>query len=452
MTDTDDGPSAAEAVDNLIDIAAHHRKNLRGAVRREDFVAYLPAHNYIFMPTREPWPGSSVNAVLPAVKITKDKSIPASTWIDRHQAVEQMTWAPGEDELIRDRLISAGGWIERTGATCLNLYRPPTLASGNATKAEPWLDHVHKVFGEDDGGHIVTWLAQRVQQPQIKINHALVLGGPQGIGKDTLLEPLKRAVGPWNFSEVSPQHVLGRFNGFVKSVVLRVSEARDLGELNRYQFYDHLKIYTAAPPDVLRVDEKHIREHAVLNCCGVVITTNYKSDGIYLPPDDRRHYVAWSSITPDNFVDDYWTTLWDFYEHGGDRHVAAYLTELDISEFDPKAPPPKTAAFWDIVYANRAPEDAELADVLDRMGNPSATTLLRIADLAAGEVQIWINDRKNRRAIPHRLERCGYVPVRNADAADGLRKIHGKRQVIYAMAELPPRDRYAAAARLVAGE
>ena len=60
---------------------------------------------------------------------------------------------------------------------------------------------------------------------------------------------------------------------------------------------------------------------------------------------------------------------------GGDRHVAAYLAELDISAFDPKAPPPKTPAFWDIVDANRAPEDAELADVLDEMGNPDAVTL-----------------------------------------------------------------------------
>jgi hypothetical protein len=90
--------------------------------------------------------------------------------------------------------------------------------------------------------------------------------------------------------------------------------------------------------------------------------------------------------------------------------------------------------------------------VLDKIGNPYATTLLRIADMASGEVQVWINDRKNRRAIPHRLERCGYVPVRNPDADDGLWKITGKRQVIYAKAELSPRDQYAAAARLVAGE
>jgi len=63
-----------------------------------------------------------------------------------------------------------------------------------------------------------------------------------------------------------------------------------------------MKSYTAAPPDVLRVDEKNLREHSVMNCCGVIITTNYKSDGIYLPADDRRHFVAWSDLTKDDFA------------------------------------------------------------------------------------------------------------------------------------------------------
>jgi hypothetical protein len=57
-----------------------------------------------------------------------------------------------------------------------------------------------------------------------------------GIGKDTLLEPVKHAIGPWNFSEVSPQQTMGRFTGFLRSVILRISEARDLGDVNRYQF------------------------------------------------------------------------------------------------------------------------------------------------------------------------------------------------------------------------
>src|SRR3954453_9484313 len=35
-------------------------------------------------------------------------------------------------------------------------------------------------------------------------------------------------------------------------VILRISEARDLGEFDRFQFYDHMKSYTASPPDTLR--------------------------------------------------------------------------------------------------------------------------------------------------------------------------------------------------------
>ena len=266
----------------------------------DDFYAYMPMHCYVYAPSREMWPASSVNARIAPIPGPNNKSVPASTWLDQHKPVEQMSWCPGLPMLVRDRLIADGGWIKRRGVSCFNLYRAPTLEPGDAGNAAPWLDHVRRVFG-DNANHIVKWLAQRVQFPEVKINHALVLGGNQGIGKDTALEPVKHAVGPWNFFEVSPQHLLGRFNGFLKSVILRVNEARDLGDINRFQFYDHMKAYTAAPPDVLRVDEKNLREHSVFNCVGVIITTNHKADGIYLPADDRRHFVAWSDTVQGQF-------------------------------------------------------------------------------------------------------------------------------------------------------
>ena len=324
-----------------------------GGVSLDDFHAYMPQHNYIYVPSREPWPAAASTHEFHRFRSSmrmgnryrrerQAEELKASTWLDQNRPVEQMTWAPGQPMLIRDRLVSEGGWIERNGVTCFNLYRPPTIEPGDATKAGPWLEHVHKVFGQE-AEHIIKWLAHRVQRPQEKINHALVFGSKkQGTGKDTLLEPVKRAIGPWNFQEVSPQQVLGRFNGFLKRVILRVNEARDLGDVNWYQFYDHMKAYTAAPPDVLRVDEKNLREHSIPNCVGVILTTNYKTNGIYLPAEDRRHFVAWSDLTPEDFAEGYWNRLWRWYDNGGDRHVAAYLAELDISAFDPKAPPPKT--------------------------------------------------------------------------------------------------------------
>lgn len=434
----------------------------------EDFYAYMPSHTYLYVPTMELWPKESVNGrlgKLPEIdelgRPVRDEDgkityIKANLWLDKYRSVEQMTWAPGRPLLIPNYVMSDGGWIEKEGVTCLNLYRAPVLSGGDANQAHRWLEHVRRVY-PNDADHIIAWAAHRVQKPHEKINHALVLGGKQGIGKDSLLEPIKRAVGPWNFVEVSPKQLIGRFNGFTKSVILRVNEGRDLGEVSRFEFYESSKVYLASPPDVLRVDEKNLREHAVLNCTGVVITTNHRINGIYLPPDDRRHYVAWSECDKQDFDKDYWTGLWDWYEEGGFVHVAAYLASLDISAFNPKAPPPKTPTFHAIVHANLAPEDAELADVLDALGQPNATSLPEIITQAGfikgekGGLHEWLSDRKNRRTIPHRLEQCGYVQAPNPNTKDGLWVVEGQRRVIYVRADLGSEDQLKAARKLAGG-
>jgi hypothetical protein len=414
-------------------------------VSLSDFYAYMPQHTYIFAPACEMWPKDSVNARIPPISVDKGPPRNASIWLDQNRPVEQMTWAPGLPMIIKDRLVSEGGWIERRGVSCFNLYRPPRIKPGETDQAGRWLDHLEKVY-PDNADHILKWLAHRVQRPQEKINHALVLGGDQGIGKDTLLAPLKLAVGPWNFSEVSPEQIMGRFNGFLKSVVLRINEARDLGDSDRFKLYEHLKVFTAAPPDVLRVDEKNLREHSVLNVCGVIITTNYKTNGIYLPADDRRHYVAWSDLNKDDLPQSYWDDMWQWYENGGYGHVTALLADCDLSDFNPKAPPPKTTAFWEIVHASRNPEDAELADALDLLEWPETVTLEQVAGAATNPFNDWLRDRRNSRLIPYRLDECGYVAVRNVGAKDGLWKVNGKRQAIYAKKELSARDRSTLAA------
>jgi len=301
-----------------------------------------------------------------------------------------------------------------------------------------WLSLIEKVF-PDEAEHIILWLAHRVQRPWEKINHALVLGGKPGIGKDSILEPVKQAVGPWN-----------------------VAEARDLGDFDRYKFHDHMKALTAAPPDVLYVDEKNTGEYYVPNLCCVAITSNHKTDGIYLPADDRRHFVGWSNVGPEDFAEDYWRQLYRWYANGGNEAVAAYLAGLDLSGFDPKAPLTKTSAFWEIVNANRAPEDTELADVLDALGKASphkaeeiirrdVVTLDQVTSMASTlqpAFAEWLRDRKNRRSIPHRFEDCGYVVVRNPNDTEGRWKIRGTRHTIYGKASLTERDRVDAALKL----
>ncbi len=411
-------------------------------IKVEDFFAHLPTHQYIYMPTGAMWPASSVNA-----KLTGSGKKKANEWLDENRAVVQITWTPAEPRIIEGKIIDDGGWVAEPGVQVFNQYRPPAPVHGDPDDVGPWLNHIANIY-PTDCDHIIAWLAHRCQRPGEKTNHALLLGGSPGIGKDTMLDPVRWAVGPWNCQEISPQQLLGRFNGFIKAVLLRISETRDLGDMDRYGFYEHSKQYLAAPPEVLRCDEKHIKEHCVPNVMGVILTTNNKTNGIYLPADDRRHYVAWSSVKVESLPGDYFENIYRWYERGGRQNVIAYLRTYDLSDFDPKAPPPKTQAFFEIVDANRSPEDAEMSDTLERMRWPDALTIPQLAQAAEEEFAKWLNERKNRRSIPHRLETAGYQPVRNTTADQGLWKVDGKRQTVYAKSVLTYKEQCVAAGKL----
>ncbi len=90
--------------------------------------------------------------------------------------------------------------------------------------------------------------------------------------------------------------------------------------------------------------------------------------------------------------------------------------------------------------------------MLDDLGRPDVVTLNDVANRAAilqPPFAEWLRDRKNRRAIPHRFEDCGYVAVSNPNDTEGRWKIDGTRHKIYGKAPLTVRDRIAAAFKFV---
>jgi len=151
--------------------------------RYTDFLAHPPTGRYIRIQDGQFWPKNSVDAQLPTVetgaidpKNKKPVKIRASTWIDRKQAVDDLTWLPGAPPVIPDVMFREGGRIEHPGYRVFNMYRPPRIEPGDAAKAGPWLEHLRYVY-PDDADHIIKWLAHCVQRPGEKINQALVLYG-----------------------------------------------------------------------------------------------------------------------------------------------------------------------------------------------------------------------------------------------------------------------------------
>jgi hypothetical protein len=444
--------------------------------RHEDYYAFLPTHQYIYRHTGRLYPLASINATLDRVTVGAKKKkqtkaqkaaneepevvavqIPASLWLDRNRPIMEMTWLPGAGELIEGRLPSEGGWVERPGVTTYNDYRPPAACTGDASKAGRWIDLVRQIY-PDHVDHIVGYFAHCVQRPGDKINHALVLTGSPGIGKDTLIEPLRRGVGERNFRDIAPHDVTNSNNDFMKSVVLLVSETRDLGELNRYAFYETTKTMIAAPPDMVRINIKHIPQYYIPNVTAVVMTTNYPTDGLFLPPDDRRHYVCGTERVRSDMWDSHCQAMWDWYQAGGLEDVMAYLLAYDLAGFDAKAPPKKTEAFWRFVEAGRPVEESELRDAISKMAgtnedgskkdDPAALTLDGLVPHADHELVQWIRDRTNARSVGRRLDECGYIPVRNPDEHHGRWLVGPSKKVIYGKKGLSLSERQAAARNL----
>ena len=123
-----------------------------------------------------------------------------------------------------------GGWIDKPGAICLNLYRPPTI-SRRRRKAQPWLDHVRKIF-PNDAEHIIFGSPIACSGRETRSITRWFSAVHRASARTRCSNPSSAPSGRGTSSEVSPSQMLGRFNGFLKSVILRVSEARDLGEGN----------------------------------------------------------------------------------------------------------------------------------------------------------------------------------------------------------------------------
>jgi len=447
------------------------------AITVDDYQAFLPNSTFIFEPTNRTWNTKGVNSQIGMVTVmdvagnpVRDattgeiKRLKAAEWLSRFKPIHEITWAPGEIKVIEDKVVSNEGWKEKPGTKTYNHYQAPNIILGSSRQAGMWLGHVDALLGEHRD-HVLSWLAFKVQHPGRKINHALVFGGPPGIGKDTLLEPLREAVGGMNFKEATPSTIMDKFNPCLQSVILRINEARDLGDINRYQFYERMKNYIAAPPEVIEINKKHEQQYCIPNVVGIIYTTNHKHNGLYLPPDDRRHYVVWSDVNKDDFHDGYFTDLYEWYENDGYCHVAAYLHNFDLVRFNPAAPPRKTEAFLSMVEGGLTSDDDELADLLDEFTGqkdinnkpirPDVITPAMIKDYMIDHGRIstypgldeWLKSSANKRQFPHKMEMAGYVLVR-ARTSDGKWTIQGRRTPVYARAEMAPKDQMDAATRL----
>ena len=184
---------------------------------------------------------------------------------------------------------------------------------------------------------------------------------------------------------------------YLCAVVLRISEARDLGE------FDQLQVLRKNENDLCRpaahAQNQHQIQTAVLRrqCLRLFHHDQSLFDGLFMPADDAGTMCA-TEITAAEVTggdENFWTDFWGWYHAGGLADVVAYLAAFDLkaAKFDPKAPPKKTEGFWTMVGAGANSEVPELADVLDRIGakqTPPATVMVDSKPAPTGPAAVTV--------------------------------------------------------------
>lgn len=411
-----------------------------GEVPLGNFVYYGPGNNFIYRPTISYWIGAAVDAAVSPVN-ESGKIVKASEWLKLNQLVTSMTCDPAIDEdYVRGHDCRNGEVVEVPGAALFNTYRKPTIELGVAKMAQPFVDHVHRIFNKKgDADQFLDYMSHRVQKPWEKPRFALMIAGGQGVGKDTAVEFCCPAIGVWNVSNIDPAAFESNFNEFAASTLVRISEAANLHEMSKWAFNERTKVLIAGSPDVCQINPKYGQKFSVRMYCGVIITTNHLASGIYIPPDDRRYDVIEAAtmdemgLRDENKRREYFSELWDWFLSGGSAHVAAYLHERDLSNFSASNGQRKTDAHRTVVAGGMV-GDNWLDDIIDDLGEPVGvrSDWIVAKAVAAGEKEGDI-----KRKIGNAIGRLNYVLFKNPSAKDGRWKIGGKKVAVYVQAGTP---------------
>ena len=409
-------------------IAEVERKELGRVEKAEwyDRFAYIQDdESYFDMRDRREISRQTFNALFRHIScksIHTGRKIEASVCFDENRqekgakALVGITYAAGESVLVtRDGDIYGNRWRNA---------RPP-VAAGDIT---PWLDHCRKLVPDaSELEHIFDVMAFKVQHPEIKINHAVLHGGDQGSGKDTMWAPFIWSVcGPHlkNRGLLDNDTMSSQFGYALESEILILNELKEPDAKERRALANKLKPVIAAPPDMLSVNRKGLHPYQMANRMFVLAFSNDQVP-ISLDSQDRRWFCVWShapKMTPDAAA-----KMWKWYAAGGFAAIGAWLHARDVSAFNPGAAPAMTEFKLNLVEHGLSMAESYLVEAMRLkvgefsrgvIGSPFHAVCDRLAGSAPAGVKV------PQQALLHAFKEAGWVDCGRLKSRDYDTKKH----------------------------
>ena len=385
-----------------------------------DRFAYIQSDDSFFdMVTRREVPRTVFNALFRHIDCrsihNSKRQIAASLYFDERRqeygakALIGMTYAAGEDVLVaRDGLVYGNRWVN---------MRPDMSGAAPVSDADiaPWLDHCRTLISETtELEHVLNVMAHKVQHPNIKINHAVLHGGDEGSGKDTMWAPFLWAIGgvhQHNRSIMETGEINSQWGYNLEAEVVILNELRETEARERRAMANKLKPIIAAPPETLSINRKGLHPYDMLNRLQVIAFSN-DTLPITIPTQDRRWFCVWSGAPRMNPEEA--QKLWKWYKTGGFELIASWMWQRQVAAFNPAAAPPITEWKINMVEQGMSVAESFLVDMMRQRVGPFAGGVVagpfhKLCDLMATQGHVPVGVRVPQAALLHAFKEAGWV-------------------------------------------
>ena len=415
---TEDFPDEAAAIVKEVE-----RKEAGRLEKSEWFTRYAYVQSddsYFDLVTRRETPRQVFNALFRHVDCrsvhNRKQAVRASVYFDERRqeygapAVIGITYAAGETALVaRDGLVYANRWID---------MRPDMSESGpvSDTSISMWLDHCEVLIPDEvERNHVFDVMAHKVQHANIKINHAILHGGDEGCGKDSLWAPFLWAIGgphQHNRSIIETGGLESQWGYGLEAEVVILNELKESEAKERRALANKLKPIIAAPPETLTINRKGLHPYELLNRLQVIAFTNDPLP-ITIPTQDRRWCCIWSRAP--RMDPDAATALWHWYKHGGFEKIAAWLWQRDVSRFNPAGAPPVTEWKLNMVEHGMSMSESHMVEMMKKRVGPFSRGVVgapfhSVCDAVATLMNVS-SAKVPRAALLHAFKEAGWVDM-----------------------------------------
>ena len=363
LTPTQQFPNSGALV-----VAETERKEM-ARLEKEDwygrFAYVLDDDAYFDIGDRREVSRSSFNALFRHIGC---KSIHNARKIEASACFDENREAKGAATIVGVTYAAGGDvFVTRDGQQYGNRWRDarPEPVPGDVSR---WLTHLERLIPVDfEREHLLNVMAHKVQFPGHKINHAVLMGGTHGSGKDTLFAPFFWAIGgasKTNCSLVKNEDLTSQWGYALECEVMEIAELRQSEAKDRRSLENTLKPIIAAPPELLPINRKGLHPYMALNRVLVVAFSNERA-AITISTEDRRWFCLWAEC--EKLPEAEAVGLWNWYKNrGGFEAVAHYLATRDVSAFNPSAPPPMTEAKAIMTEQGQSMAEAFIVDLIER--------------------------------------------------------------------------------------